>query len=324
MKPYLDLLRPRQWIKNVLLFAPVAFDRKLTDWDYLAWSCLGFSVFCVVSSAVYVFNDVLDHQEDRLHPVKRHRPIAAGQISPRAAVTYGLVLLLASLLGAAALRPAFFAVVLAYLLLQAGYFLLLKKKAIADVLCIASGYVLRAAAGAVLVGLDISPWLVVCTFTLCLFLGFGKRRAEIAMLAGEGNAVEHRPALAFYTTELLNHLITVSAGIAIMSFLLYTMDPETEQKFGTVYLIYTMPLVIYGIFRYAMLAGRGQATGPTEIFLSDRPSQITVILWVVLAALIIYHGPKLKRFLEVAQPTGIPSESSELTPDELVPTGRTP
>jgi 4-hydroxybenzoate polyprenyltransferase len=294
---YLDLIRYRQWIKNLLLFIALAFGKKLSDMEAVFHACLGFGAFCLLSSGVYVLNDILDRHEDRLHPTKSRRPIAAGITPVGSAAVLAAAMILVALVGAAFLDRLFLGCALSYLALQFAYSGLLKQKPIVDVMCIALGFVIRAVAGAVLVHVVISPWLIVCTFTLCLFIGFGKRRCEIAMLADSGNAAEHRPALAHYTQDLLNHLITVSAGIAIISFLSYVMHPQTTEKYGTDYLVYTLPLVVYGVFRYAMLAERGQATGPTEIFLSDKPSQLTAIAWMLSATLIIYYGVEIREWL---------------------------
>lgn len=295
---YFGLLRPRQWIKNVLLFAAAAFAKTLTDPAVLLMVLLGFGVFCMLSSSVYVFNDILDRNEDRLHPTKRNRPIASGRVSVRAAVVLAGLLMAAALAGATLLAPLFGVIAFAYVVLQVFYSLILKHKPIIDAICIAMGFVLRAVAGAVLIHVSITPWLIVCTFTLCMFLGFGKRRCEIAMMGGVNSAVAHRRVLAAYTPDLLNHLITVSAGIAIISFLLYTMDPRTIARLGTNYLIYTTPLVAYGIFRYTMLAERGEAAGPTEILLADRPLQVTILLWCVAAGAVIYKGPAIQKLLD--------------------------
>ncbi len=297
---YLRLLRPQQWIKNVFIFAGVIFARKLADPEALLAVVLGFCCMCLASSAVYVFNDVKDREEDQHHPRKSKRPLASGAISVPHAVLVGLAVGLIGLLGSLALNRGFFLVVACYLVLQALYTLRLKQAALLDVLIIAIGFVLRAVGGAVLAHVDISIWLVLCTFTLCMFMGFSKRRCELEALSENGgtDAHLHRPTLARYTPALLNHMITVSAGIAIISFMLYATDPVTTKKFGTQYLAYTLPLVVYAVFRFALLVEHGQVDGPTDVVLRDRPFQYALVLWAVAAIVIVYRGPQIQAWLQ--------------------------
>jgi len=298
MRDYVLLIRPAQWVKNVFVFAGLAFGEKLLDPQAQAAAWLAFAAFCLASSSAYVINDILDREHDRLHPTKRNRPLARGVIGPGPAMGLAVALIVAAFgLTAAARLPAAFALILSvYFALNVLYSLALKHRVILDVIVISVGFVLRAWAGAAAVQVSVSPWLIVCTFTLCLFLGFGKRRCELAALGNTPNASGHRPTLARYTPELLNHLISVSAGIAVITFLLYTM--ETEEKFGTNYLIYTIPLVVYGIFRYAMLVQSGRGTGPSDILINDRPFLYTVVLWAVAAVVIIYWGPAIRLWLQ--------------------------
>jgi len=190
-------------------------------------------------------------------------------------------------------------VAVGYLILNCLYSWWLKNHVIVDVMCIAIGFVLRALAGVVAIEVPLSPWLLVCTFTLCLFVGFGKRRCELAVTNNDYQlASENRPVLERYSLELLGHLLTVSAGLAITTFLLYTMDPQTSQKFGTNYLIYSSPFVIYGIFRFAALIQTGKFGGPMEIFAEDRPFQASIGLWIVLVTVIVHWGPEIRAFLK--------------------------
>lgn len=296
--PYFQLLRPQQWVKNVFVFAALLFGRKLTDANSLRLALLGFACFCLVSSAVYVINDVHDREEDQLHPRKRLRPIASGAVPPGHAILLALFLIAAALTGSFLLNPAFGMITLAYLILQFLYTFLFKHAVVLDVIAIGVGFVLRAIAGGPLINVPISPWLVVCTFTLCLFMGFSKRRCELNALssAGNGAAATHRRTLSVYTPDLLNHMTTVTAGIAIVTFLLYAMDKSTFDKFGSNYLIYTLPLVVYAIFRFAVLVEHGEVDGPTDVMLKDRPFQIAIVLWVAAATAIVYNGPGLTRF----------------------------
>lgn len=297
MGTYLKLARPTQWSKNVFLLAGLVFGHKLTDVTALADVLLGFACFSLVASAVYVFNDVHDRDEDRLHPRKKTRPIASGQVPVGAAILYAAALGGVGLGGAALLNPAFLVVTATYLVMQVLYTLWLKHAALLDVILIGVGFVLRAVAGAVLAQVAISPWLVVCTFTLCLFMGFSKRRCELNALALNGNgndgAAQHRRTLAAYTPELLNHMTTVTAGIAVVSFMLYAMDARTYEVYHTRALIYTLPLVVYAVFRFALLVEHGRVDGPTDVLIKDRPFQAALLLWGLAVVLIIYGGAEM-------------------------------
>jgi 4-hydroxybenzoate polyprenyltransferase len=320
---YLQLLRPPQWIKNLFLFAGLIFSQHASDWRFVLVVVAAFVCFCLISSAVYVFNDLVDRKEDRIHPTKRNRPIASGRVGVGAAAVLALVLVVLGLLGGFELdrlsmalgltvRPGpgrvFFVVEMVYLLLQIGYTLGLKKLAILDVIIIGAGFVLRAVAGAVVIAVQISPWLVLCTFTLCLFMGFSKRRCELNVLASNGgdDHVRHRRSLAEYTPELLNHMTTLTAGIAVVSFMLYATDASTSVKFfgepGVYWLAYTLPLVVYAIFRFALLVEHGRVDGPTAVVLRDRPFQAAILLWVVAVMVVVYRGRELQGWLtEVLQ-----------------------
>ncbi len=301
---YLQLMRPEQWTKNLFLLAGAVFGRKLfADGDVL-WGnvllvLLGMLCFSLVSSTVYIFNDIHDRNEDRLHPRKRNRPIAAGRVSIGSAGALAGALLVVGLGGAALLDRGFFVVALVYLVLQIAYTFGLKQAALLDVIIIGIGFVLRAVAGAVLVHVEISHWLVLCTFTLCLFMGFSKRRCELNALAENGGvaAVRHRKTLAIYTPELLNHMTTLTAAVAVLSFMLYATDDVTMAKFGTNYLIYTLPLVVYAIFRFALLVEHGRVSGPTDVLLRDPPFQTALVLWGVAALVIVYWGVDLQVWL---------------------------
>jgi len=305
---YLRLLRPGQWIKNLFLLAGLVFGQKLTDPDSLLATTLGLVCFCLVSSAVYVVNDIHDRNEDRLHPRKRLRPIASGEVPVWHAVIWALILLVVGLGGSLRLDRGFFAVAVIYLLLQTAYTFRLKQVVLLDVIFIGLGFVLRAIAGAVLVHVEISPWLVVCTFTLCLFMGFSKRRCELNTLADETRTTvaRHRRTLAVYTPDLLNHMTTMTAGIAVVSFMLYATDKRTLAVFGTNYLVYTLPLVVYAVFRFALLVEHGRVDGPTAVVLRDRPFQAAITLWGAAVLLIVYRGQEIGQWVSewFAPPTG--------------------
>lgn len=296
--PYLRLMRPGQWTKNVFVFAGVVFGQKLADPHSVVLALLGFLCFCLVSSAVYILNDLHDRAEDRLHPTKRTRPLASGQASANAATGLMLLLLVCGGFGAWRLDHGFALVLSVYVVLQAAYTFGLKHVALLDVIVLGTGFVLRAVAGAVLVHVVISHWLVLCTFTLCLFMGFSKRRCELSALAeNRHDLARHRKSLVEYTPDLLNHMTTLTAGIAVVSFMLYATDKRTLEVFGTSYLLYTLPLVVYAIFRFALLVEHGRVDGPTAVVLNDRPFQAAIALWVAAVLVIIYRGHALQEWV---------------------------
>ena len=298
------LIRPGQWIKNIVVFAGPAAGLKLSSPDSFLTAFVTFAAFCLAASAGYVVNDVLDREADRNHPTKRNRPVAAGRIGIGIALSMACGLLVACAAVTILFLPIGATVVLgSYLAMTLVYSLWLKERVILDVIVIAIGFVLRALAGSFSVGVSASEWLVACVFTLCLFMGFGKRRCEIAMIADADGVGRHRRTLVRYTPDLLNHLLTVSAGIAVITFLLYTLDTQGHPApFHKEHLFYTLPLVIYGVFRFAMLTEIGVYTGPTEIVMRDRAIFLTIVFWTACALVIAYQntlfGPSgLARFL---------------------------
>jgi len=282
-------LRPAQWTKNLILFAALIFGGRLFDPAAVTASGLGFLVFCVLSGVVYLVNDVRDFDADRQHPTKSRRPIAAGTISPAAAIMASVVLALAGLGTAWWLAPAFGLVATAYVTLLTIYSTALKHLVILDVLTIAGGFVLRAVGGAVVIGVSISHWLLVITLLGALFLALGKRRGEIATLAGGGAG--HRPILADYSIGLLDQLITIVAGATLLAYAFYTISPETVAKFGTDRLLLTLPFPLYGIFRYLYLIHKREGgANPSETLLTDRPILLCVVVWACAVSVVIY-GP---------------------------------
>jgi decaprenyl-phosphate phosphoribosyltransferase len=280
-------MRPHEWIKNLVVLAGPLFGLKFLEPEVP----IAFFAFCFAASACYVINDITDREADRSHPSKRHRPIASGAVSPGAAVVFAIILLAIALAGTWFFLPVAVTIVVAsYFGIVLAYSLALKHRPILDVIIIATGFVLRAIGGAAAVAIHVSPWLIVCTFTLCMFLGFGKRRCELATLTNKEDALAHRSTLVRYTPELLNHLTSVSAGIAIVTFLIYTMDVSPDiphPPFRKEYLLYTLPLVAYAVFRYAMLIESGKFSGPTQIFLTDRGLILTGLAWAIAAAAIV-------------------------------------
>lgn len=284
-------LRPRQWVKNLFVFAGLIFAQKLftpATWVALA----GFAIFCGLSGAIYLFNDVADRERDRLDPRKRIRPIAAGRLPVGVAIGTGVVLVMGGLVLAALLSRAFFLTAFAYVILLIAYSAWLKHIVIVDALVVAGGFVLRAVAGAVVIDVEISGWLLICTILLALFLALGKRRYEYVAL--EQDAARHRPILAEYSPALLDQMIAVVTASTVTAYALYTMSPETVAKFHTHWLPATLPFVLYGIFRYLYLLYQRRLGGnPSELLLSDRALLINTICWICAVLLIIY-GTRLE------------------------------
>jgi 4-hydroxybenzoate polyprenyltransferase len=282
-------LRPRQWAKNLFVFAGLIFGQRL--FTPLVWAALAaFVVFCALAGAVYLLNDVADREKDRLHPRKRERPVAAGILPVPVAVGAAAVLIVAGLAAGLALSPAFALVALAYVALLAAYSAGLKHLVIVDVLVVAIGFVLRAVAGAVAIDVEISGWLLICTILVALFLALGKRRHEYLALDTEG--ARHRPILAEYSASLLDQMIAVVTASTVTAYALYTMSPETVAKFHTQLLPATLPFVLYGIFRYLYLLYRRQLGGnPSEVFLNDRALLLNTLCWILAVLLIIYGIP---------------------------------
>lgn len=295
LSDYIDAVRPTHWIKNIIVFAAPVASMKLTDPPACRHAMLAFVAFCMAASATYLINDVLDRESDAAHPTKRSRPIARGAIRPSVALALALGLIAFAVgFSFLLLGNAVTGVVGFYFLLTLSYSVALKQSVILDVMIVAVGFVLRAWGGALAVGVPPSQWLIACVFTLCLFMGFGKRRCELAMIASPEDVRHHRPTLIRYTPHLLNHLITVSAGIAVITFLLYTVDTSGLQApFPKRHLFFSMPIVVYGIFRFAMLTETGRFSGPVDIVWRDRPLQLSVVLWGLFALVVAYQKPLL-------------------------------
>jgi 4-hydroxybenzoate polyprenyltransferase len=283
-------LRPHQWAKNLFVFAGLVFAQQLFTPAALT-AVAAFVIFCALSGAVYLVNDVADRDRDRRHPTKRSRPIAAGRLSARAGVVIAIVLLAAALAASVAIRPAFAAVALAYTALLTAYSVWLKHVVIVDVLVVAMGFTLRAVAGAVAIDVEISSWLLICTILIALFLALGKRRHEYVALRAVASG--HRPILHEYSEALLDQMIAVVTASTVTAYALYTTSAETVAKFHTHLLPATLPFVLYGIFRYLYLIYRKELGGnPSETFLNDRALQVNTVAWIV-AVLVIIYGPRL-------------------------------
>ena len=281
-------LRPDQWTKNLIVFAALIFAVKLLDPAATAKAAAAFLIFCALSGAVYLVNDVADREQDREHPVKRMRPIAAGDLSPAAAMIAAVVLSAITLTASFALRPAFGVVAAAYLALFVVYTRSLKHVVVLDVMTIAIGFVLRAVAGGLVISVHISNWLLVCTMLGALFLGLAKRRHEITLLAA--GAKGHRRILEEYDPYLLDQMIGVVAAATMVAYIIYCASPETHASFGTEWMVLTTPFPIYGLFRYLYLVHRKAGGGsPSDMLLEDRPLLACVLLWGITSVLIIYR-----------------------------------
>ncbi len=284
--------RIREWSKNVLLFAGVVFSHHFFEGAFVIRAAQGFLLFSLVASGIYLLNDLVDREKDRAHPIKKERPIASGALPvPVAWISAALLALISIGLGYR-LWPGFGLCVLIYFLLNVAYSYRLKHMVILDILSISIGFLIRAIAGveairAVDPEVLLSPWLLVCTFFASLFLAVCKRRSELVML--EGEAASHRKALGKYSVALIDHIIAVTTGTTVLGFSLYTIWPDTVAKFGTDKLIYTIPFVTYGLFRYMYLVlEKGKGGNPAEALLSDPPTMINVILWSISVVTILY------------------------------------
>lgn len=292
--PLAEALRPKQWTKNLLVFVGIVFAKHATDPALIVRAVAGFLAFSLLAGTVYMVNDLRDIEADRQHPKKKKRPIAAGRLAP--ALAWAMVPMLLTVVGAISwwLGLGFTVVLVAYLVNNVLYSFGLKHHVILDVFMIAAGFVLRAVAGVELLKpvapeVQISSWLLVCTFFGALFLGVSKRSRELAN-AGV-HATQQRSVLATYTPELLDRMLTIAAACTIMSYALYTIWPATVAKFGTESLITTTPLVAYGVFRYLHLVRVSETSeDPSQVLLSDRPIQFAVASFVALAFWILYHA----------------------------------
>jgi 4-hydroxybenzoate polyprenyltransferase len=281
-------LRPGQWTKNLFVFAALVFSQRLNDTGAVVRSAIAFVVFCGLSSTVYLINDVLDREQDRRHPLKAHRPIASGELSPALALTASAALGATAMIAAASLGAYFVQFAAAYVVLLSAYSALLKHIVILDVLTISGGFTLRAAAGAAAIAVPISHWLLVCTTLLALFIALSKRRHELTLLTE--TAAGHRPILGDYTPYLLDQMISVVTASTLIAYAFYTISPETTAKFGTDLLSLTIPFPLYGIFRYLYLVHLCDKGGsPAELVINDRPLLVCVALWALSVVAIIYQ-----------------------------------
>jgi|WetSurMetagenome_2_1015567.scaffolds.fasta_scaffold36707_3 4-hydroxybenzoate polyprenyltransferase len=285
--PLIALLRPYQWVKNLLLFSGLIFSATLLNSNIVLVSLAAFAIFCTASSSIYILNDICDAESDRLHPHKKNRPIAAGRIKVSTAIFILSTLMLVSLLSAWFLDWSFFKIILLYILLNICYSFGLKKIVILDVMIVAFGFLLRVYAGCAIIHVQVSPWLFLCTLTLALIVSFGKRRNELNVLKLDSKA--HRTVLQFYNLQFLDIILTISCATAIGSYSLYTMANETVARYGSQKLIFTTPFVIYGVFRYLYLIYTQNSGGdPTKLLIKDTASIINGLLWILSVLYVIY------------------------------------
>ena len=281
------LMRPRQWTKNLAVFAAIVFSGRLFDLSTLGTVTLAFVALCLVASGQYALNDALDADKDRLHPLKRDRPVAGGRISRPVALGIAAALVAAGLALSTWLSARFLAVVVGYVVLQVLYAMWLKNVSIVDMLSIAAGFVLRAAAGALVISVPVSPWLVLCSGLLALFLAAAKRRNEVVLLGL--SAATHRPVLAEYSAELLDSFMVTLSAATVTSYALYTFF-ETRAPANSMML--TIPFVIYGVLRYQYLVLRKEGGGrPEDVLLGDRPMLLDIALWAGSAVVALYALP---------------------------------
>lgn len=283
-------MRPKQWTKNAIIFAPLIFAQKFLDAHLVFVGCLAFLIFCALSGAVYILNDLLDIEQDRKHPLKCRRPLASGKLKPRTALIFLIGLIIAAGSCTLLLLNWQFALIAAvYIVLQICYSLWLKHVVIIDVFCIASGFLLRVAAGAEAIQVTFSTWLFFCTILLSLFLALSKRRHELVLL--EDGAAEHRRILFEYSTGLLDQMISIVTTATLIAYILYTVSAETIAKFGSDKLKYTIPFVLYGIFRYLYLIyQRNEGGSPEKALLNDMPILFTVVLYGLSVCALLLYG----------------------------------
>lgn len=289
MRDYIRLLRPEQWIKNVFLFAGLVFSREFHDLQKVGIAISGFIIFSLLSSAGYIINDVFDKKVDQNITTKKNRPIASGKVKVVNALILSIILIIVALYFSFTIDHQFFLSAAVYLILSLLYSIIFKYLVILDVLAVAIGYVLRSIAGALIINVEISSWLILCTFLLALFIILAKRKSEMLMLGIE--AEKHRKVLYHYSIDMLNHMITITISACIVSYCIYTLSPDTINKFHTKNLILTIPFVIYGMFRYLyIIEKKSGADMPNRALIGDMPIIINLILWGIACILILTYS----------------------------------
>ena len=287
IKLIIQSMRPKQWIKNLFIFAAIVFSKNFLNFALLQKTFFVFVLFCLLTGSIYIINDLIDIKKDKIHPEKRKRPIASGKLNRQIAVIASLFFAMSSIGLIFYIDPKILSYCIIYFIIFILYSVYLKHLLIVDVFIIAIGFVLRILIGATVIGVMISHWLLICTMFLALFLGFCKRRNELIILTN--NSHKHRKNLQDYNPYFLDQMISVTTASMIISYTLYTISPESIQNFGTDKLIYTIPFVLYGIFRYLYIVHqKNQGGSPTDIVLTDKPFIINIGLWIISCFLIIY------------------------------------
>ncbi len=288
----LKLARPSQWVKNGIVMAAVLFAGEIGDPTKMELALAAMGIFCLLSSAVYVLNDIVDRDKDKVHPLKKDRPIASGKVPVALAFVFLAILAIAGFGGAYLINKTLLSFAVAFVAVNLLYSLVLKNIVILDVMALAFSFVIRAYAGAAAVDVAASKWLLINTLLLALFLGFGKRRHELVLL--DESAVAHRKSLSNYSPYLLDQLIGVTTASVVVMYMLYSFSDEVSAKLGTQNLFVTIPFVVYGIFRYLYLIHRKAEGGsPTRVLYTDVPILLTVVLWLVTVMLVLNHAPAI-------------------------------
>jgi 4-hydroxybenzoate polyprenyltransferase len=290
IKNLLISMRPKQWVKNVFIFAPMIFSLHMFQLAFIKRSLLAFFLFSLLTGAIYIFNDILDREKDRQHPEKKERPIAAGHLSITSAGIFAVILLAGVLALSAVINREFFYISLFYALLNIAYSLFLKSMVIIDIMVIALGFVLRVMVGAAVSQLVLYPWILISTFLLAMFLALIKRRQELLKMQNVNPEKVTRKTLLSYNVNMLDQMISISTATTLISYIMYVLSPDVQLKFHTTRLFYTVPFVIFGIFRYLFLSyAKGEGESPSEIIYTDLPFTLNIVLWVSVFILLVNH-----------------------------------
>lgn len=281
-KEVLISMRPKQWYKNLVIFIGIVFSMNLLNLNLWIDSISAFIIFCLLSGSIYLINDVLDIKEDRKHPKKKNRPIAAGHLKPYQATFFAAIFIIIAFISAYLINFLFLVVAVVFFLLIMIYSLFLKQIIIVDLLVISIGFVIRAIAGVLAISVEVSPWLIICTFLLALFLALGKRRHELVLLGVDAH--KHRKSLESFSTQLLDQMIIITTSTLIMSYSLYTFFA------GKILMMLTIPFAIYGIFRYLFLIHSEYLGGEPELLFKDRGMVVSIVLWVLIVVVVIYFS----------------------------------
>jgi 4-hydroxybenzoate polyprenyltransferase len=287
LRDWIQLVRPPQWVKNFFVIAPLLFSGRALETSWVIRSLGAFVMFCLLASSIYLWNDAADAEQDRAHPTKKQRPIAAGRIGKRQAVIVGSVLLVAALTLAWQLGAEVFGLAGVYVALNVLYTIRLKEMVLLDVFSIAAFFLLRLLAGSAAIDVRASVWLLLCGGLLALYLGFTKRRHELTLLGA--SSPEHRSVLSHYSTAFLDQMSSVLLAVTVVSYIMYTLTSETARQVGSDALSYSTVFVLYGVFRYLYLVHQRNGGSPTRTLLTDRSLMVTVVLWVAYCGWVIYH-----------------------------------